>query len=169
MKSIIKSMFAFALCASVAGCSDYLNVSSPGNTDDEFVTSTVSEAFKTLSWCYAEYRQNDAAGGNYNYEDVNSDAEYYPEYNSANNIIGMLYPEQTAITNQNTQFNSLYNCLGRAARVANILKNKSEYQAGVAAGTATDWTQLYGEAMAIRAFCYFELVRHFGEIGRAHV
>lgn len=164
MKSIIKSMFAFALCASVAGCSDYLNVSSPGNTDDEFVTSTVSEAFKTLSWCYAEYRQNDAAGGNYNYEDVNSDAEYYPEYNSANNIIGMLYPEQTAITNQNTQFNSLYNCLGRAARVANILKNKSEYQAGVESGTATDWTQLYGEAMAIRAFCYFELVRHFGDV-----
>lgn len=164
MKRILKSMLALALCVSFAQCEDYLNVSSPSNSDDDFVTSSVTEAFKTLSWAYAEYRQNAASGGNYNFEDCTSDAEYYPEYNSANNIIGMLRPTEVAIGSKQTQFNSLYNTVARTARVANIIANKPEYQADAAAGKVTEWTQLYGEAMTMRAYFYFELVRHFGDV-----
>lgn len=164
MKRILKSMLAVALCVSFAQCDDYLNVSSPSNTDDDFVTSSPVETFKTLSWAYAEYRQNAASGGNYNFEDCTSDAEYYPEFNSANNIIGMLRPNEASISGKQTQFNSLYNTVARAARVANIIADKSEYQADVAAGKTSDWTQLYGEAMTMRAFFYFELVRHFGDV-----
>lgn len=157
-------MLAVALCVSFAQCDDYLNVSSPSNTDDDFVTSSPVETFKTLSWAYAEYRQNAASGGNYNFEDCTSDAEYYPEFNSANNIIGMLRPNEASISGKQTQFNSLYNTVARVARVANIIAGKSEYQADVAAGKTSDWTQLYGEAMTMRAFFYFELVRHFGDV-----
>lgn len=164
MKRILKSMLAVALCVSFAQCDDYLNVSSPSNTDDDFVTSSPVETFKTLSWAYAEYRQNAASGGNYNYEDCTSDAEYYPEFNSANNIIGMLRPNEASISGKQTQFNSLYNTVARVARVANIIAGKSEYQADVAAGKTSDWTQLYGEAMTMRAFFYFELVKHFGDV-----
>lgn len=164
MKRILKSMLAVALCVSFAQCDDYLNVSSPSNTDDDFVTSSPVETFKTLSWAYAEYRQNAASGGNYNFEDCTSDAEYYPEFNSANNIIGMLRPNEASISGKQTQFNSLYNTVARVARVANIIAGKSEYQADVAAGKTSDWTQLYGEAMTMRAFFYFELVRHFGDV-----
>lgn len=164
MKRILKSMLALALCVSFAQCEDYLNVSSPSNSDDDFVTSSVAETFKTLSWIYAEYRGNAVSGGNYNYEDCTSDAEYYPEYNSANNIIGMLRPNEVVISGKQTQFNSLYNTVARAARVANIIAGKAEYQADLAAGKATDWTQLYGEAMTMRAFFYFELVKHFGDV-----
>lgn len=164
MKRILKSMLAVALCVSFAQCDDYLNVSSPSNTDDDFVTSSPVETFKTLSWAYAEYRQNAASGGNYNYEDCTSDAEYYPEFNSANNIIGMLRPNEASISGKQTQFNSLYNTVARVARVANIIAGKSEYQADVAVGKTSDWTQLYGEAMTMRAFFYFELVKHFGDV-----
>lgn len=157
-------MLAVALCVSFAQCDDYLNVSSPSNTDDDFVTSSPVETFKTLSWAYAEYRQNAASGSNYNFEDCTSDAEYYPEFNSANNIIGMLRPNEASISGKQTQFNSLYNTVARVARVANIIAGKSEYQADVAAGKTSDWTQLYGEAMTMRAFFYFELVRHFGDV-----
>lgn len=164
MKRILKSMLALALCVSFAQCEDYLNVSSPSNSDDDFVTSSAEEAFKTLSWAYAEYRQNAVSGGNYNFEDCTSDAEYYPEYNSANNIIGMLRPNEVAIGGKQTQFNSLYNTIARTARVANIIANKAGYQADAAAGKVTEWTQLYGEAMTMRAYFYFELVRHFGDV-----
>lgn len=157
-------MLAVTLCVSFAQCDDYLNVSSPSNTDNEFVTSSPVETFKTLSWAYAEYRQNAASGGNYNFEDCTSDAEYYPEFNSANNIIGMLRPNEASISGKQTQFNSLYNTVARVARVANIIAGKPEYQADVAAGKTSDWTQLYGEAMTMRAFFYFELVRHFGDV-----
>lgn len=164
MKRIFKSILVLALGASLAQCEDYLNVSSPSNSDDAFVTSSPEETFKTLSWAYAEYRQNAASGGNYNFEDCTSDAEYYPEYNSANNIIGMLRPKEVSIGGKQTQFNSLYNTIARTARVAKIIADKAEYQADVAAGKATDWTQLYGEAMTMRAYFYFELVRHFGDV-----
>lgn len=164
MKRILKTMLALALCVSFAQCEDYLNVSSPSNSDDDFVTSSPAETFKTLSWIYAEYRGNAASGGNYNFEDCTSDAEYYPEYNSANNIIGMLRPNEVVISGKQTQFNSLYNTVARAARVANIIARKAEYQADRASGKATDWTQLYGEAMTMRAFFYFELVKHFGDV-----
>lgn len=164
MKRILKSMLAFALCVSFAQCEDYLNVSSPSNSDDDFVTSSPAETFKTLSWAYAEYRQSAASGGNYNFEDCTSDAEYYPEYNSANNVIGMLRPSEVAISGKQTQFNSLYNVIARTARVANIIAGKTQYQADVATGKVSDWTQLYGEAMTMRAYFYFELVRHFGDV-----
>ena len=165
MKKIFQSIFALALGLSFAQCSDYLEVSSPSNTNDTFVTSNPTETFKALSWAYAEYRGNAAAGGNYNYGDpCGSDVEYYPESNSANNIIAMLLPEIEVITAKQTQFNSLYKSLSRAARVAEIIAAKPEYQNDLASGEVTDWTQLYGEAITMRAFFYFELTRHFGDV-----
>lgn len=76
----------------------------------------------------------------------------------------MLRPNEVVISGKQTQFNSLYNTVARAARVANIIAGKAEYQADLAAGKATDWTQLYGEAVTLRAFFYFELVKHFGDV-----
>ncbi len=66
------------------GCSDYLDTTNPGQSDDAFVMSTADEAFKTLSFAYAEYRRNCAHGGNYNYQDpLGSDAEYMSEFPTA--------------------------------------------------------------------------------------
>lgn len=158
-------MLIAALGVSMAQCGDdYLDVSSPGNTDNSFVTSTPSETFKTLSWCYGNYRHNIVAGGNYNWEDGTSDVEYYPEYNSPNNVIGKLHPENATITGKQTQFNELYQTLARAKRVADIIEGKSEYTSARDAGTVNDWTQLYGEALTIRALCYFQLCLHFGDV-----
>ena len=97
MKTIYKSIIgALVFGSALVSCSDYLEVSSPAKTDDAFVTSSVDETFKVLSWAYAEYRQNAASGGNYHWEDCTSDAEYYPEFNSSNNTIGMLFAEEVA-------------------------------------------------------------------------
>lgn len=76
----------------------------------------------------------------------------------------MLLPEIEVITAKQTQFNSLYKSLSRAARVAEIIAAKPEYQNDLASGEVTDWTQLYGEAITMRAFFYFELTRHFGDV-----
>ena len=165
MKTIYKSIIgALVLGSALVSCSDYLEVSSPAKTDDTFVTSSVDETFKVLSWAYAEYRQNAASGGNYHWEDCTSDAEYYPEFNSSNNTIGMLFAEEVAITGKQTQFNSLYNSLARAKRLANILEGKAEYTSAREAGKTNDWTQLYGEAIGLYAFCYFQLTKHFGDV-----
>jgi hypothetical protein len=146
-------------------CSDYLDTSNAGQSDDEFVMSSVDEAFKTLSYAYAEYRQNVAHGGNYNYQDVlGSDAEYMSEYPTANNVIARLQPAATAISARATQYNSLNVVLARSARVAELIAAKGEYQLDASGSVPTAWTQLYGEAKTLWAFCAWELVRHFGDV-----
>lgn len=41
MNKLATYISALALCCSFAQCSDYLNTSSPENTGDEFVTSSL--------------------------------------------------------------------------------------------------------------------------------
>jgi starch-binding outer membrane protein, SusD/RagB family len=147
------------------GCKDYLDVSNPGQASDDFVMSSPGEAFKTLSWAYAEYRTNAAAGGNYNYQDpLGSDAEYMSEYPTANNVIARLQPTGTTINSISTQYNSLNIALARAARIADLIAEKAEYKTDAAGSAPTAWTQLYGEAKTLWAFCAWELVRHFGDV-----
>lgn len=165
MKRTIKYIVGIALCVAFTQCKkNYLTATSPSNVDDDFVTFTPSETFKTLSWCYANYRQNGIMG-TYRWNDpIGSDAETYPEDGSSNNLNAIGRPDQLPIDAQAGGFNSLYSTLARAAKVAAIIADKPEYKADVAAGKTTDWTQLYGEAITMRAFCYFDLVKHFGDV-----
>ncbi|TJZ61768.1 RagB/SusD family nutrient uptake outer membrane protein [Sphingobacterium olei] len=160
-KSPIYICFALTL-AMFTQCKNYLDVNNPGESDDAFVTSSPEETYKTLSWCYGEYRTNVAAGGNYNFQDpLGSDAEYMSEFPTANNVIARLQPEATAIGSLATQYNSLNIILARAARIADAIEKKGVLER--AEGTDV-WTQLYGEAKAMRALCGWELVRHFGDV-----
>jgi hypothetical protein len=165
MRRFINYIAAITLCIAFTQCKkDYLNTSSPSNVDDEFVTSTPSETFKTLSWCYANYRQN-CIMATYRWNDpVGSDAEMYPEENSSNNMNAILRSDQLPINAAEGGFNSLYNTLARAAKVAGLIAEKEAYRNDVAAGKATNWTQLYGEAITMKAFCYFNLIKHFGDV-----
>lgn len=167
MKKIFYAFVALVGCVLLTQCksSDFLGVQSPDKTDDIFVTSTVDEAFKTLSWCYASYRGTVAGGGNYNWNDPCSDVEYYPEYNSGNcRPAGVLDPSNTKADARKSQFDKMYAILARAARIASIIEQKPEYQDAVNANKKNDWTQLYGEAVTMYAYCYYELIRHFGDI-----
>jgi len=165
MKRLINYIAAIMLCISFTQCKkDFLNTTSPSNVDDNFVTTTPSETFKTLSWCYANYRQN-CIMGVYRWNDpVGSDAEMYPEENSSNNNNAILRSDQLPIDVVAGGFNNLYSTLARASKVAGLIAAKDAYKKDVAAGKATDWTHLYGEAMTMKAFCYFNLIKHFGDV-----
>lgn len=163
MKKIINYITALSLCFSFAQCSDYLNTSSPSNTDDQFVTSTTAETFKTLSWCYANFRQNCLPLYRWN-DPVGSDVEYYPENGSTNNVNAKMDASKITVNAVMDGFNNLYGTLARATNIAGIIAAKTEYQTDLKAGKPTAWTQLYGEAITMRAYCYFELVKHFGDV-----
>ena len=161
MKKILYTTIALAAALLLTCCqTNYLSVSSPNKMDDTFVTSSVSESFKTLSQCYRTILSV-SGGGNYNWNDSESDCEYYPEYNSGNGRCGYLDVDKLPITDANGQYNNLFTIVARAARIAGILEQKEE----VANATGvTDWTQLYGEAWTMWAWAYIELVRHFGDV-----
>ena len=162
MKKILYTVIALAACAVLTQCKseDYLSVKSPNKMDDAFVTSSVSETFKTLSQAYRTCLSV-AGGGNYNWNDSASDVEYYPEYNSGNGRVGYLDVEGTPVDQASGLYGNLYLILSRAARVANILAEKEEV---TGASGVNDWTQLYGEAWTMWAYGYIELVKHFGDV-----
>jgi hypothetical protein len=165
MKSSIKYITAVALCLTFTQCKkDFLTVSNPSNVDANFVTATPSETFKTLSWCYANYRQNSVMGG-YRWNDpVGSDGEYYPESNSTNNLNAILRSDLLPVSTAEGAYNALYATIAQAAKIAGVIATKPAYLADVAANRTSDWTHLYGEAMTIRAFCYYQLIMHFGDV-----
>lgn len=164
MNKLTTYISALVLCSSFAQCSDFLDTSSPENAGDEFVTSSTSETFKILSWCYANYRQNCIMGA-YRWNDpLGSDSEIYPESGSLNNANARLLPELLAVNAGGSGFNGLYTTIARVSKVAELIAGKSAFQEAVATGKVNDWTQLYGEALTMKAFCYFELVKHYGDI-----
>lgn len=164
MKRIIFYILIASTGALLGGCKDYLDTESPSNAADEFVTTTPSEAFKVLSWCYANYRQN-AAVPLYQWNDpIGSDAEMYPEANSTNNLNAIMQTEKMPIDGMKASFDNLYSTLARAVRLANIIRGKPAYLQDVADGRVSDWTQVYGEAVAMKAWCYFNLLKHYGDV-----
>jgi len=165
MKKLVLYICLALLPFMFTGCKDYLDVSNAGQSDNNFVMSSPGEAFKALSWAYAEYRTNAAAGGNYNWQDpLGSDAEYMSEYPSVNNVIARLQPGATAINSAMGLYNSLNVTLARATRVADLIAEKEEYKKDASGSVPTAWTQIYGEAKTLRAYCAWELVRHFGDV-----
>ena len=162
MKKILYAIAALAVCFTLSQCkpNEYLSVPQPDKMDNEFVTSSVSETFKTLSYCYRTYLSV-AGGGNYNWNDSASDAEYYPEYNSGNGRVGYLDMALTGVNSKSGQFTNLYTILARCSRIAGIIEQKDEFKNATG---VNDWTQLYGEAWTMWAYCYIELIRHFGDV-----
>ena len=162
MKKILYAIAALAACFTLSQCkpNEYLSVPQPDKMDDEFVTSSVSETFKTLSYCYRTYLSV-AGGGNYNWNDSASDAEYYPEYNSGNGRVGYLDMALTGVNSKSGQFTNLYTILARCSRIAGIIEQKDEFKNATG---VNDWTQLWGEAWTMWAYCYTELIRHFGDV-----
>src|SRR5882724_1008654 len=151
MKKLITYTAAIAMFIIFMQCKkNFLDVSSPSNVDDQFVTSTPTETFKTLSWAYSNYRQN-CIMGTYRWNDpIGSDAEMYPEQSSSNNLDAIGRPDLLPIDFAAAGFNNLYMTLARASKIANLIAQKQPYKDDVAAAKTSDWTQLYGEAMTMK-------------------
>ena len=152
----------------ISGCKrDFLDVSSPSAVDQEFVFSSPEEAYKVMMGCYEIWR-----GANnglfYDLDAVGSDAETHPESYDAQtrHIPEGLYASELAIDYPNAvnAWANLYKVANRANLIMEAIAAKPEYQQALTGSTATDWTQLYGEAAVFRAYAYFNLIRYFGDV-----
>ena len=165
MKKIAKLLLFAACCVSLASCEDYLDTSSPSNMGDDFVTSSPSEALKIMSKAYAVYRQGGAMFSLYDWNDpLRSDVEYYCEGPGPNNKYARMAVSEASVNDLRGGFDGSYSVISYAAKFAGVLAGQAEYQADLAAGRTSAWTQLYGEAVALRALTYFNTTLHFGDI-----
>jgi starch-binding outer membrane protein, SusD/RagB family len=151
----------------IASCENFLDVSSPSTVDADFVFSAPSEAYKTVMGCYDLWR--DAYSGLfYDLDVVGSDAECHPETYDAQtrHIPEGLYASELAINFADgiSAWGTLYKIANRANMIMQAISAKADYQSAVASNTPNDWTQLYGEAAVFRAYCYFTLIRYWGDV-----
>ncbi|MDR0542898.1 MAG: RagB/SusD family nutrient uptake outer membrane protein [Dysgonamonadaceae bacterium] len=161
----------FALCFSFTACEDYLNVNSPSNVDEDFVFSDPREAYKVLMSCYEILRANSNIHSNGLFYEIligGSDSETHPEGYSAQmrHIPEGLYATEITIdySTSVSAWNNLYRMANRLAIVVSQIETKPGFQEAWAARQVSDWTQLYGEAVTLRAIAYHELARFFGDI-----
>lgn len=174
-------MLVVAGAFTATGCSDFLETSSPSVVDSEFVFSSPENARASMYGVYEAWRT--ACSGNafgdgwfYALDVCGSDIERHPE--AFSNQPGRHYPEslyqngkfasQYGILSYDKEGNSgaygqLYETIGKANAVINAIESSSEYE-NFTAGTPSDLSQLYGEAIVARACAYRELVKYFGDV-----
>ncbi len=180
MKKAIYSMLCVAGTLALTSCSDYLETDSPSKTDAAFVFSTSETARAALEGAYADWAnaaQNKVFGDGLFYaSDVaGSDIERHPE--AFSNQPGRHYPETfyqngkyageyslLSYQKENDTYAALYAVINKANIVIQSIQSSEGFEEMLAAKTESTMGQLYGEAVALKATAYRELLKYFGDV-----
>ncbi len=179
-------ILAFALCAmgmgALTSCSDYLETSSKSNADGDFVFSNMTTARAAMDGAYSEWHgaissQIFGDGLYYALDVAGSDIMRHPEKYAAQplrHVPESFYTNGTACADYdavgygkeapNSPYSVLFAVIGKANAVASAIEGKSDFEEMMASGKTTDLSQLYGEAIAMRATCYRELIKYYGDV-----
>lgn len=183
MKKIIYSALYAAMALSTASCSDFLETSSPSVVDADFVFSNATTARAAMEGAYEQWRATCnsytfGAGLFYAADITGSDIERHPELYAnqiARHIPEGLYEngakassydiDSYASNNNSGAYAQLYDCIGKANAIISAMEAASNYDDIIGSATnASPLSQLYGEAIAMRAVCYRELIRFYGDV-----
>ncbi|MFV0378484.1 MAG: RagB/SusD family nutrient uptake outer membrane protein [Mangrovibacterium sp.] len=183
-KFFYKSLLAISMISIISSCDDFLDTNSPSVVDAEFVFSNIETARAAMAGAYETWRstcQQYVFGDGLFYatEVTGSDIERHPE--AFTNQPGRHYPEclyqngtfasQYTLLSYQTETNAytyLFSCIAKANAIINAMRSTSEFNTFMSAGEASDLSQLYGEAIALRAVSYMELIRFYGDVPYAY-
>ncbi|MCF0207881.1 MAG: RagB/SusD family nutrient uptake outer membrane protein [Bacteroidaceae bacterium] len=164
----------------VASCSDYLETSSPSIVDADFVFSNETRTRGALDGAYETWRdaaQNSVFGDGLFYaadvagSDIerhpeaftNQPARHYPESFYQNGTYTSQYTTNSYMKDdQSNPYNRLFKVIGQANAIITAIEGASNYQDIISKQSALG--QMYGEAMALRAVSYRELIKYFGDV-----
>jgi starch-binding outer membrane protein, SusD/RagB family len=166
MKKLIY-IFLVAAMAMGTSCKDFLDVNSPSSVDEDFVFTNSAECYKVLMGAY-DLLRTASTTLYYDISAVGSDAECHPEAysNQTRHIPEGLFEVDGDINMADyvTAWTNYYKLANRANIIIAQIEDKEGYKADLAKGVPTTWTQLYGEAVTLRAIAYHELTRFYGDI-----
>ena len=180
MKKILYSAMCAAGMLALTSCSDYLETSSPSVVDAEFVFSTSETSRAAMTGVYETWRdcaQNKIFGDGLYYaaDVVGSDIERHPE--AFANQPGRHYPEGLyqngtyagsygllSYQKEDDEYAALYSVISQSNAVINAIESTSEYESMITSSTPSTLSQLYGEAIAMRATAYRELIKYYGDV-----
>lgn len=163
-------------------CSDYLETKSPSTVDADFVFSSTATAKAALEGAKA------AMHGAYS-SHIFGDGLYYAADIAGSDI--MRHPEGyakqpgrhpaeaffrngtetgayalTSYMKEGTDgtYGYLFSVIGKCNAITTAFEQKDNFEEMMSQSEPTELSQLYGEAVAIRATCYRELIKYFGDV-----
>lgn len=177
----IYSLVCVAGLLTATSCSDYLTTSSPSEMNGDYVFSNSASTRSAMDGAYEQWRdcaQNKVFGDGLFYaaDITGSDIERHPEPFS--NQLGRHHPEGLyqngtfassydllSYQKENDAYASLYSVIAKANTVLNMMEATPDFDDIVTNATErTARSQLYGEAIALRATAYRELIKNFGDV-----
>lgn len=144
---------AAALLLATASCEDWLDMPSESKTDSSSVFSTVSRAEMAVVGAYASLHTQELGYQLLEGTDESASKETNSKYNVSNY-------DYTATS---SMLSSTYTTMYKAIEYANVcIKNIPEMS--VSESEQTKVNSLLGEALAIRAYAYWNVVRFYGDV-----
>jgi len=167
MKRLYKNILAIVFSAGVfSSCADYLEVTPVSSFGPDYVFSNVTNAFAAVSGVYA------SLGGDHGYgirlnlyypldDDLMMGQGGAPGDNERRDIAR--YNVQPSNTQIWRPFNQIYTGIERANICILEIPRMDMYQNGTVT-QQTELRRLYGEALALRALFYYDLIKNWGDV-----
>ena len=179
MKKIIYAVFSMGMLLATTACNDFLETSSHSIISQEDVFSNPTTARSALKGVYEQWRATCGshvfgAGAFYATDIAGSDSERHPEKYASQtprHYVESFYEGGTKTgiyeidyKDATGAWTNLYKTIGLANNCINAFENSAEFESYMSAGTPSELSQMYGEAIALRAVCYLELIRYYGDV-----
>ncbi|MFB6342056.1 RagB/SusD family nutrient uptake outer membrane protein [Saccharicrinis sp. FJH62] len=172
MKRIIYIFTFIGAVLISTSCKDYIEQSSPSEITLEEVLSNPTSALALLDGAYDVWRDSriHSNGMFYELSVCSSDAERHPEKyaDQERHIPENLYYGGTSawanIDIGSTGWTRGYNVIATCNQLITNYEATSFYQDWLDNQTPTDLSNIYGQAVCLRATIYYELTRYFGDI-----
>ena len=173
-------LWGAAILSLSISCSDFLETSSPSKTDAEFVFSNDETTRAALESAYANWidvAANKVFGDGLFYASdmTGSDIERHPERFESQT--GRHYPEcfyqngkfagsyaLLSYQKENETYALLYSIITKANTIISVIQRSEGFSEMMAEGTECTKGQLYGEAVALKATAYRELLKYYGDV-----
>lgn len=173
MKKILNIALAVSVVLTMIGCDDFLDTSSESVVDRDFVFFSEESARSALYYGYETLRANRSLHSTGFFwhpvwgSDIEDSQDTYNE-GSAGILQKWFYPGGTSTYNIDTgEGTEVFTKLYETISVANSLITSFELLpnfAEIMTGEPNSLSDVYGQAVALRATCYWELCRWYGDV-----
>lgn len=173
MKKILNIALVITFAFTIAGCDDFLDTSSSSVVDRDFVFSNEDSARDALYYGYETLRANRSLHSTGFFwhpvwgSDIEDSQDTYNE-GSAGILQKWFYPGGTSNYNIDTGegtevFTKLYETISITNSLISSFESLYNFNE-IMTGEPNNLSDVYGQAVALRATCYWELCRWYGDV-----
>lgn len=165
MKKIYTYILAFAAMLGCTSCNDWLDVKGETESKEEDLFQKESGFYNALTGCYMAMADRTIYGEGLTMSYIESLAALWDVPNESNNPVNynLRIHNYTQENDVKPVIKAIYNKLFNVITQANMLLKNLEQNGDVIADPAVR-AVIEGEALAMRAYCQFDVLRLFGQI-----